>query len=501
MPNHYIDRADAGSDVLACAAYIAERIKSNDGHAQSVALVIPRYLKRKDPDISAQLADELAENFSRDRLLLAVSEYCAANDDEEYALQLADALDDEQVRADAMERIAVIAAEQQRYERALEIADTLAHPEKVYAAAAFHYAKNGEDEAAAAMAEKIDFAVLRAKTYGEIASWKIEHDQKTESETWLEKAETAAVESEHLEEKLGESMEIAGLWFRAGRNDRVIKLLSRARAAAEASDARAWRDQAYFKIADLYFRAGSVDLSERTLEQIVDTYHFAACLRVIAAQKKESGNDSEALDDLEEAIALLAAQKSTEIYDSAARAELLRMIAEDLIVHDRFERSMEVAAMIEMPNTRNQAYLNIATRLAAGGKDAESLQALASIDDDDSRPMAKLSIGNAYRKADENEKAAKMLAEAHDEVEDIQALPVRSDTLNELTMSFHALGETDNAQTALRENLRLIEQIRDQYYKVYMLTRADATIMEFSLSVGDEERASLDRMATEAEKA
>ena len=93
MSEHFISREDAEQDLLACAAYLAENIKSADGRAEAMNSVVPRYLALGNVDLAAALADTVDDPFSRDKLLVIVAEHCASIDDDEYAMQLADAIE------------------------------------------------------------------------------------------------------------------------------------------------------------------------------------------------------------------------------------------------------------------------------------------------------------------------------------------------------------------------------------------------------------------------
>ena len=103
MSEHLISPADAASDLLACAAFIAESIQSRDGQAQAMIAVVPQYLAKGDVDTAAELANTVEDPFVRDRLLIAVAEKCAAMDDDEYALQLAEAIEDFGLQSQARE--------------------------------------------------------------------------------------------------------------------------------------------------------------------------------------------------------------------------------------------------------------------------------------------------------------------------------------------------------------------------------------------------------------
>src|SRR3954463_10768168 len=131
MSDYFISYEDAESDLLSCAAFLAERIKSSDGHAEAMRSIIPRYLAKNDVDLSAELANAVDDPFSRDKLLTMVAERCAELEDYEYALQLVEAIDDHGMQAQGYERVAVAMANRGEIQKAAEVADTLGHPDFV----------------------------------------------------------------------------------------------------------------------------------------------------------------------------------------------------------------------------------------------------------------------------------------------------------------------------------------------------------------------------------
>nr|MBP7416716.1 hypothetical protein [Pyrinomonadaceae bacterium] len=70
MAEHFISRQQAEGDLLSAAAFLAENIKSSDGHAEAMKTIVPLYLAKGNVDLAAELANEVAEPFPRDQLLL-----------------------------------------------------------------------------------------------------------------------------------------------------------------------------------------------------------------------------------------------------------------------------------------------------------------------------------------------------------------------------------------------------------------------------------------------
>jgi hypothetical protein len=157
MPDYFISYDDAEKDLLACSAYLAERIKSSDGHAEAMKTIIPKYLGKRNVDLAAELANAVDDPFSRDQLLTMVAEKCAEFGDDEYALQLVEAVEDQGMQAQAYETGSGGMAHRGDTVKAAEIAETMAHPDFVYAGIAVQQAESGDESAANLTLDKIDF--------------------------------------------------------------------------------------------------------------------------------------------------------------------------------------------------------------------------------------------------------------------------------------------------------------------------------------------------------
>jgi hypothetical protein len=73
MAEHLISTADAQQNLLACAAFLAEDIKSADGHAEAMRAILPFYLEKNEVDLAAEFANSVEDPFMRDRLLTIVA--------------------------------------------------------------------------------------------------------------------------------------------------------------------------------------------------------------------------------------------------------------------------------------------------------------------------------------------------------------------------------------------------------------------------------------------
>src|SRR5688572_11882250 len=158
MPEYFITRQDAESDLLSCATYLAERIKSVDGHAEAISAVVPQYLAKGNVDLSAELANTVDDPHTRDRLLIAVAEKCAELDDDEYALQLAEAVEEPGLQSQALERIGLQKASKGEFEKAREIASGISDPDPVLIGIALKQSSIGLNDTALETIEDIEHA-------------------------------------------------------------------------------------------------------------------------------------------------------------------------------------------------------------------------------------------------------------------------------------------------------------------------------------------------------
>ena len=169
MAENFVSMEEAENNLLSCATYLADDIKSAEGYSEAMKAIVPHYIERGDVDTAAGLADTVDDPFVRDRLLLAVAEKCAEIGDEDYAFQLAEAVEDHGMQEAAREAIAVQLAAKTEFEKALEIAAALSHNSHAYALIAAHFASQNHEHEALQTAEKIDFPLSKANALQNIA--------------------------------------------------------------------------------------------------------------------------------------------------------------------------------------------------------------------------------------------------------------------------------------------------------------------------------------------
>lgn len=493
MPDHFISTERAGNDLLDCAAFLAERAKSAEGHAEAMAEIVPRYLAKGDVDLAAELANAISDPFSRDRLLIAVAEKCAEIDDDEYALQLADSIEDHGLRAQAFERLALVKAAKSLHEQAVEIAATMEHPDIVYAGIAVNQAVTGNDAAADEVLAGIDFPTARANALQQIAASHLREDKKEKAAESLDAALVAVGEIEHDEERLRALCDIGNLYNDAGRKDKAIETFDRARTDAELLS-NMHRDYFLVNCALGFLYAGSEEISDRTLDLVTDKTQMALALLGIARDQWRKENKDDALDSLDEAYEILRSQRDIETRDSRARNGAMSSIAVQFAGFGKHERAIEIAQENPDPAEQMGSLTQIAKVQVSNGEDELARQTVNAIEEDSVRLFALLAISDAKAKREEQEASIDLLDEAAELAETVPQFASRSAVLNDIAARYFQHGLAEKARSVTLENLDIIAKIRDESSQAASLAAIADIYSVPAIELGDEEREHLGRL-------
>lgn len=490
MADHFISIERAENDLLDCAAFLAERAKSSEGHAEAMSEIVPRYLAKGDVDLAAELANAVNDPFSRDRLLIQVAEKCAQIDDDEYAMQLAESVEDHGLRAQGLERLALAKAAKSQPKRAAEIAATMEHPDFVYAGIAVNHAIKGEDAAAEKMLAEIDFPAARSNALQQIAASHLRDDKKDKAAETLAMAFVAAEEIEHDEERIRALCDIGNLYNDAGRKDKAIETFDRAKADAELLD-NVHRDYFLVNCALGFLYAGSEDLSDRTLDLVRDKTQMASALLGIARDQRRKDRNDEAFDSLEEAYEILRSQRDIETRDSRAKNGVISSVAVQFAGFGKYDRAVEIAQENPDPAEQYGALTQIAKIQASLGEDELARQTVNTIDEDSVRLFALIAISDARATRNEPEAAIALLDEAAELAETVPQFASRSAILNDIAAKYFAAGQTEKGRATTLENLNVIAQIRDESSQAASIAAISDVYSEAGIELGADEQEQL----------
>ena len=460
MSEHFISRQDAGSDLLAAAAYLAERITSIDGHAEAMLAIVPLYLQKGNVDLAAELSNTVDDPFTRDRLLTQVAEKCAEAADDDYAMQLAEAVEDHGLRSQARERVALRQAVRGEFDRAHAIAVGMDHPDGVLAGIAVNQAAKGLATAANETIGEIGFPGSAVSAFHDIAVQHLGLGDADQAVQYLERSVEKTQDIEQLEEQARAYCDIGNAFIEAGRNDKAIETFDKAKSTAETID-NMHRDALLSLAAQGFLHAGSIDLADRALDLIADKTHIAATLLGYSREFWRKDERDEAIESLEEGYAILESQHERETRDSRSRFRLFNSIAAQFAGFEKGERAIEIAEKIRDEGERTSALTQIAAILTIRKEDEEARHAFRAIKDDGDRAFALIGMSDAKEKNGERDAATEMLNEAVEIAEAVPQLTFRASAYNEIGRRLMSYGETVQAGAAFLNSLNAIAQVRD----------------------------------------
>ncbi len=461
MSEHFISRADAETDLLACATYLAERITSIDGHAEALTAVVPQYIAKGNVDLAAELANTVDDPYTRDRLLTAVAEKCAELDDNDYAIQLADAVEDHGLRAQALERVGLQNAAKGNFEYAREIAARMQHPDGVLAGIAARQGAQGLESEALETIGTIDHASSRVSALCDIAVQHLQKDGAEKAVEFLERARDQAAEITHTEERARAYCDVGNAFADTDRNDLAIETFDKAKATAETLD-NMHRDAFLSLAAQGFLHAGSLDLADRTLDLVADKTHIASCLLGYSREFWKKDERTEAIETLEEAYAILESQHERETRDQKSRLRLFTMIASQFAGFEKGERGIDIAQNIKDEGERTSALSQVAGVLTVRKEDEQARHAFRAITEDGDRVFALVGMSDAKQKNEDREGAVELLNEATELAEDVPQLTFRAAAYNEIGKRFQTYEDTARATHVFANALDAISQVRDE---------------------------------------
>lgn len=391
---------EAVADLLHASAYLAEDVESVDEMSEAMNIVVPRFLERGEMDLAAAMADVTIDPLTRDRLLIAVAEACIGRNDDDYAMQLVEAIEEEALSAGAYERVALKMVERGDTDRALEIAENLSHPDEIFKSVAMEHYRHGRFEESFSCASMITIPVTRALLAIALARMAHERESPVEFKNQIDNAERYSAQTDLPEEAANILLEIGGLCLEADRGDLAIGRFEKVRDLCEKLS---WphRDNLLGAAATGLFSAGSETLADMALDLVTDKSVLAKTLSAFAAQLRKQGEESSALEALEEAHEILGSQKDKEIRDHRANNSAWRGVAVQFMLTGSAPKALKVIGEIEDDETRTSSASQCALVAADSSDDSDWRLFFNMIGDPIVEGMTLIAIaGTANRKGD-----------------------------------------------------------------------------------------------------
>ncbi len=448
----------AGGDLVSCAVFLADKMRSAEARAAAMQTVIQRFLDKGDVDSAAEHADSIGDPFLRDRMLIRVIAKCVEIDDDEYGLQLVDAIEEDRARAAGLEAFAIQKAAKGEPEEAIRIAEDLEHHSEAFAGIAVNLAKLDRDAESDEALGRIDFFSARVDAMNEIAAIRHRAGQTEKAVAMLERSFAACSEIEFDEDGIRGFIEVGSGFVESDRKDRAIAAFDEARKLAEALDGP-HKDNILANISMAFLQAGSVDMADRTLDLVADKTQMANALAGFSRAYLEEQDEQEALDAAEEAYAILRSESEREVRDSKARFQVHSAVAIQFARLGKFERAMEMAGDISDPSAAKGTLVNIAQVCILRGEDDHFRQALGALDSVADRVSGLISASDAKSSMDLREEALALIDEAAEALENVPQLIARSELLMEIANRYHFYGEVGKSRDAATACIEMVPAI------------------------------------------
>lgn len=487
MSSNLISAGEASGNVLSCAAFVAENVRSAEGHAEAIKAVIPFFLAKDNVDLAAEMANNVDDPFTRDRLLTAVAVRCAMIDDDEYAFQLVDAIEDYGVQAQAREKIGIAKCGNGDYAGAMEIAGQLEHPDNVLATTAFEAFRNGDQEVSEQALSMIEFPYSFVVAVHSIAAHVISEEKPKEAVPFIERSIERIEDIDFVEEKIRSLIDAGSHFIDAGRRDRAIETFDAAKQVAITLD-NIHRDAFLANIASGFFRAGSVDLADPTLDLVADKTQIAATLTGFARHHWSKDEKEDAVEALEEALAMLQSQHERETRDSRSKFALFGSIAGLFSAYGKTERGIEIAQSIPDENEQWSSLGRIAATAIYNDEGDLAQHAADSIGDGFSRTNALIGMSDALASRESNDDAVTLLSAAEASTDDIPQASSRTDALAAIGSRWARFANQEKAREVLTRSLESVATIRDESIQAVSLAAISEIFAEYQYEPNDADK-------------
>lgn len=492
-----ISSESATENLISCAVFLADKVRSAESRAAALQPVIERFLAKGDVDSAAEYADSIGDPFLRDRMLIRVVAKCAELNDDEYGKQLIDAVEEDGAKSSAAEAFALQQAARGDFDEAVATAEELVHSAEAFAGIAVNLAAKGEYSKAMGVLENVDFYSSRVDALVEIAALRLSKEDGAGAIETLEKAYSECSEIEFEEDRIRSFLRLGAGFIEARRKDRAIESLEEARKLAEAIEGP-HRDNVVAGVAVAFLAAGSVDLADRCLDLVTDKTQMASALVGFARIYREEGDEEEASDAVEEAHAILMSEGDKEIRNSKLRFQVFKDIAIEFAYVGKFERAMELAQANPDPALVRNALVNISQVSVLLGEDELARQALNALTSEADHVSGLLSASDAKDAAGNREEAIEFLDEAAGLADSIPQNILRAEIRTEMARRYEFYGLSEKARSVAAVCLGEIPEIAGESNRAIALCDLSGVYDKHGYEVTPEDREVLERIVRQS---
>lgn len=491
MSEKLISLKEAQEDILACAAYLAERIGGSDDRSEAIAAVLPVYLERKNVDLAAELANSVDDPFVGDKLLIQVAAKCAEIDDVDYALQLSEVIEEYGLQSQAREAIALALAGQGKFDAAFDIAGQVLHPDQAFAAIAVKQAENGDTVSAIETISKIDYPASAVIALIAIAGVEIDSGNYDAASAHLTAANEKVSGIELEEEKIKAICDIGNSFIAAEKNEDAILCFKTALDLAEKLDS-IHKDSLLSFVSAGFMNAGSVELADNSLDLIIDKTQIASTLLAFSRYYQAKDETEDAKETLGEAYDVLKSQHEKETRSSKAKFDLFGSIAAQYAVIGNSEKALDIALGIESEDDSANTLAYIAQIFVKNGDIHAAESAVMNIPEPSGKMFAHIGMGNTAKQVDDKASANKYYLQAIEIAEEVSRAALVSAAYKAVSTRLYEMDEIQKAREIASAGLATINSIRGETAKVIALSAFASLYDQAGFELSESDKRELD---------
>lgn len=477
---------EAKTDLLKAATHLAQKITSSEGQAEAFSQIISSYLEQNQIDIAFQLAKQIIDPFTKDQIMLQISEKCAQIGEDELAFELVEQIEDESLHLQAFEKIAFQKIVSGQIEKAIQIAGKLSHPDNIYSELCSYFARQNKAQEAQEIADRISFPTTKALALQDASSIFVENIQKEKAIEFLEKALEVTFGIDYKIDEIKLLISIAESFIKIQMTDKAIEILGIARKEAGKIDDP---DREHFLslISIAFLESGNIELADETLDFVTDKTLIASTLVGFSDFFLKNGEKNEALEALDEALQILKSQSEYEIQSTRMFDQTLISIATRLADPVEVERAILATEMIKSTQEKITALQEIACILAFKQEDELAEQIAKMISKENNRSEAFIRLSSTKLFLNQKEKALYFLDIAVEYIDFIPQAFLQVKIHNEAAQRFFDCDNREEGEKMAREALQKSLKIKDEVLKITCIVTTDRTYKQNSIKLSEEE--------------
>jgi tetratricopeptide (TPR) repeat protein len=456
-------------DALAAALRVSAAVKNADGYDELAAAIADRYAKRADFNRAVEIADSINDPYTMEKTLAEIAVALAAAGQEDGALELIASLEDYSHQATAQSQIAVAHAMVGEFDLAMEIASQLDDSSGTVVEIAYQCVEKGEYERAIEIVDDQDFPLGSVGIRNRIAQ---EYFRAGRVDEAIELLTLALEQTESIEaatDRAGALSELALGFADAGLPDKAAEILSQATEVARESE-DVYRDSALSQVASGHARLRQYDTAVSITESIDDVYLATGTLIDLAIiEHDDAARHAEALLLLSDAYVLVAEDEPQTQRDEVQHNHLVARIASSFANFGDVDQALKAARFISSADLQFWSLSQVAMRFAESGEFENAITAVRAIEDESYKTNTLIRVGRSMIASGKQEQGIPVLTEAARAIESLEQPFDKVQASANLAVAYAEAAQDEHIAPLITETVHTARSITDAHIKASAL--------------------------------